>query len=436
MRVSLVTAGTRGDVQPMVVLGAELRRRGHDVTLGVPPNLVPFASRAGFAALPVGPDSQAFMESPEGQGWLASGNVSVFMKALGKVAHDNAVQTRGEILRVTEGADVIVSGILTEDLADAIAEAHGIPLIPLHSAPARRTSAYPAFLVTTRQLPGPLNRLTGMLFDRVWWKTNAADVNVLRQQLGLAPASTPFALRAAAAGTLELQAYSAVLAPGIRDYGPNRPLIGFLTPSDEERRLLGETGLDADLEAWVASGDPPAYFGFGSMPVRDPEATLAMIESVTERLGLRALVSAGWSRLAHAAGERVRVVGALNHDAVMPRCCLAVHHGGAGTTAAGVAAGIPTLVCSVFADQPFWGERLAALGAGAHMRYAALTAATLETSLRRLLEPEVARRAKELGTALRAEGNAGTQAADLVEARVAQQPAKPRERVAAAGVAP
>jgi len=160
------------------------------------------------------------------------------------------------------------------------------------------------------------------------------------------------------------------------------------------------------------------------MPVQDPEAAVRMIEQATQRLGLRALISAGWSELTQSGGsyesnERVRVVGALNHDAVMPRCRLAVHHGGSGTTAASVASGLPTLVCSVFADQPFWGRQLARLGAGAHLRFDSLTAVKLERALRRMLRPEATQRARALASAMSHQPNAAARAAELIEARLA-----------------
>jgi UDP:flavonoid glycosyltransferase YjiC (YdhE family) len=200
--------------------------------------------------------------------------------------------------------------------------------------------------------------------------------------------------------------------------------VGFFTPTAEDRRAFGETALSADLEAWLSAGDAPAYFGFGSMPVQDPEAAVRMIEQATQRLGLRALISAGWSELTQSGGsyesnERVRVVGALNHDAVMPRCRLAVHHGGSGTTAASVASGLPTLVCSVFADQPFWGRQLARLGAGAHLRFDSLTAVKLERALRRMLRPEATQRARALASAMSHQPNAAARAAELIEARLA-----------------
>ena len=420
-RIALTTMGTRGDAQPMVVLGRELAARGHDVVLGVSPNLVEFVAQAGLPARPVGVDSQQVMESPQGQGWLASGNVRAFMNALGEISHANAATTFAQMRDVTAGADLIVAGVLTEDLACCLAEAQAVPFVALHSAPWRPTRAFANPLVTIRELPAPLNRGSGRLFERIAWRTYRQDVNQARAGLGLAPTRRSTPARVAASGSLELQAYHQAVVPGLRDYGPRRPLVGFLTPDAQTRTRLAEAELPAGLDAWLDAGEPPVYFGFGSMPVTDPAAALAMISSVTGALGQRAVVSAGWSRLTEAPGavgcddgDRVRLVGAVNHDALLPRCRAAVHHGGAGTTAASLGAGVPTVVCSVFADQPFWGARVERLGAGAHVRFANLNARTLDAALRTALVPDVGRRAARLGDQLRAHTSAAADAADHV----------------------
>jgi len=169
----------------MVVLARELERRGHATVLGVPPNLVGFAARAGLDALPFGPDTQAFMESPDGQGWLASGDVRTFMKALTTVVKAHLAQTKAELLDVVQGTDLVVAGLLAEDLALPAAEAADVPLLTLHSAPMRRTGVVAAPAVTARALPRPLNRASGALFERVWWRGFKDDVAALRAELAL-----------------------------------------------------------------------------------------------------------------------------------------------------------------------------------------------------------------------------------------------------------
>jgi len=166
---------------------------------------------------------------------------------------------------------------------------------------------------------------------------------------------------------------------------------------------LGERGLAPELEAWLAKGPPPIYIGFGSMPVLDASRTLAMTRRVLAQLGARAVIAAGWSGLGEASDDSVRIIGETDHAALFARCEAAVHHGGAGTTHSSLRAGLPTLICSVFADQPFLGHRVATLGVGATFPFQKLDESRLLAGLRHLRRDDVRERARRLGSALREE---------------------------------
>ncbi len=135
MRVSLLTNGTRGDTQPMTVLAAEVRRRGHDVRIAASPNTLDVPRACGIEATAFGPDSQALMESEAGQRWLAAGDVRAFMKEITTVSHQTFETAVEEARAACAGADLIVAGILAEDLADVMAESNQVPLVTVHSAP-------------------------------------------------------------------------------------------------------------------------------------------------------------------------------------------------------------------------------------------------------------------------------------------------------------
>ena len=141
----------------------------------------------------------------------------------------------------------------------------------------RPTGAYPNMLITTGRLPRRRNLATHSLFQRMYWRSMAQDINTFRAGLGLAPVTTPTATRLAAAGTLELQAYHPALVPDLADYPAHRPIIGFLTPDRDLRERLGELDVDPETDAWLTDGEPPVFVGFGSMPVIDPAATMDMI---------------------------------------------------------------------------------------------------------------------------------------------------------------
>lgn len=423
MRVAIPLTGTRGDVQPAVALGLELRRRGHDVMLGAPPNLVDFATRTGLSAVSCGPDVQQLYASDEGQKALAAGSSFRLMQLVGKQMADYAEQMNREVIDVCAGADIIVSTMLTEDRAASVAEAMRVPLVSLHGFPCRKNAAYPfpGALPSDWQPPGVVNRATWLLAENLRRVVFMKYLNQLRRELGLPRSTAGPAAVLERDGVPEVQIYDPALVPGLaEEWGERRPLVGFLPLERTAREALGELAADhGEVIAWIAEGEPPVYFGFGSMPIRDTHAVLALVEEVCASLGIRGLVSAGWSDLAAADAEtsaRVKVVGPVAHDIIFPVCAAAVHHGGIGTTFESLRAGLPTLVCSVSFDQPMWGGQVERLGVGAHLSFRKLDRDRLEAGIRTLLEQGTVQRAKALAGELQSHADATPRTADIVEA--------------------
>ncbi len=401
----MMCVGSRGDVQPMVALGVELRGRGHDVTLAVPSDLVGFVQRAGLEAVGAGVDAREFLQSPEGQRLLAAGDSRRYLAALAKKRGQVIGAVQDALIEAARGADVIVATRLVEDDAAVLAEHAGIPLVCLHYAPSRPNRTIPPYFLTLRQLPPALTALAHSLATTVHWRTIAPSVDALRERLGMPRTRIPTATRLARAGTTEIQAYSAALVPAIPEWGVHRPIVGFMQLNHEARVRLGESGTNEDLDRWLDDGDPPVYLGFGSMPAADPAAMRDLVRGLKTRV----LVSADWP--IERTGN-LYVAGSLDHDVILPRCRAAVHHGGAGTTAAALRAGLPSLVCAVFGDQPFWGERLRERGVGDWLRFADLDARRLRDGIDALLDHAVRERAAALATRL--ERDAVERAADEV----------------------
>jgi len=244
-------------------------------------------------------------------------------------------------------------------------------------------------------------------------RVGRAEVATLREELGIPPASRSV-LRNIARGQVRcLLGYSQTLFPSPEDWPPSALSAGFLAPSSELRTRFGEYGVPNDLDEWLRAGSPPVFLGFGSMPVLDGANSLRMVTTTLAELGVRGILAAGWSELDHASDDTLYVTGELDHQALFPRCVAAVHHGGAGTTHTSLAAGTPTLVCSVFYDQPFWGARCRALGVGDTIPFTRLNAKRLTDGLRRVLKPEVAARAKELAARMGQEDGLGATVAHL-----------------------
>jgi sterol 3beta-glucosyltransferase len=421
MKFALMTHGTRGDVQPLVALGAELVRRGHDVELALPDGAVELAHRAGLDAVGLPGDWQQFLASPEtDKSWLFSGDNNVVLASMRDIMATHAADITKTLCAVGKGADVIVSGMLTEDIATVIAEAERTPLALVHMYPVRPTGAVANPLVTPMSSTvSAENWHTHVQYERANWRSRREGINRLRAAFGLEWTEESTPERASRLGAVEIQVYGTQLLPELH-WPAQRPVVGWLELNAADRAAVGESGLDADLTEWLDAGDPPVYFGLGSMAVPDQAATVGMVERVMRELGLRAVISSGWAGLPADTVEdpdRVRVVGAVDHTALLPRCRLAVHHGGAGTTGATVRAGLPSMICSVMVDQAMWGEQLQRIGSGVHVRFADLDATSLRAGVERLLSRDVTERARELSRAMPAEQDATARAADIVIAQ-------------------
>lgn len=423
MKVSIPLTGTRGDVQPAVALALELQGRGHEVLVGAPPNLVDFVKSAGIAAVPCGPDVEKLYSSPKGQKALAAGSSFKLMPMVAQQMAEYAEQMDDEMIGVCEGADIVVSTLLTEDRAQSICEAMGIPLVTKHPFPARKNSTYtlPGGIPHSWNLPGPVVRASWTLTEKMRGVAFGKYLKALRRKLDLPPTKLSVESLLARDRVPELQGYDGALLPGLaQEWDDRYPMVGFLTLPRQAREVMGER-VDEDVMSWVQGGEPPVYVGFGSIPIRDTGPLLKMVEKVSARLGQRVLVNASWSDIDVDAqvGDHMKVVGSLAYDLVFPYCRAAVHHGGIGTTFESVRAKLPTLVCSISFDQPLWGAQVARLGLGGHLPFSKLTEERFEQALAGVLEPQIRTRVEQFATTLDSGTEGSARVADVVEARAA-----------------
>ncbi|OBH02051.1 MULTISPECIES: glycosyltransferase [unclassified Mycobacterium] len=415
MKVVLASYGMRGDVEPAVVVGRELLRRGHDVSMAVPPNLVGFAEAAGLTALAYGLDSRPLVEAQRDY-WTCffrSPWRTRELDRLGRKISDFVTQCWTQEATTTlkslaEGADLLIAGLGFEQFAANVAEHYDLPLATLHFLPMRANGHLLPLL------PAPLGRSAMTMYERLSWGGAVKDVEeAQRRELGLLDATCPWPRRIAERGSLEIQAYDEVCFPGLAaewaKWDGQRPFVGTLA-------LELPTAVDEEVASWIAAGTPPIFFGFGSIPLGSAADTIAMIGAACAQLGERALVGSGgtdFSRAPHF--EHVKVVGTMNYAAIFPACRAVVHHGGGGTTAAGLRAGVPTLILWTFIDQPLFGAAVKRLKVGTARRLSTTTEKSLVADLRRILAPEYLTRARELATRMTKPAESVTAAADLVE---------------------
>ncbi|KUI42158.1 glycosyl transferase family 1 [Mycobacterium sp. IS-1590] len=413
MKIVLASYGTRGEVEPGVALGRELLRRGHDVRMAVPPNLISLAESAGVAAVPYGLDTRAPLEAVRKlftlffrKPWRFRELRSLWLENR-EFGNQCWNETSTELMSLTDGADLLVTVVGPEPAAANIAEYYDIPFATLHPIPMRINGQVVPFL------PAGLSRYVMTLSEWLAWRVEKKLDDPHRQQLGLQEATGPASRRIAKRGSLEIQAYDEACFPGLAaewaKWNGQRPFVGALT-------LELPTVADNEVAAWIAAGKPPIYFGFGSIPVKAPAATLAMIGEACAELGERALVCAGWSDLTGIGHpDHVKVVGAVSHAEIFPACRAVVHHGGAGTTAAGLRAGVPTLILWTLGDQPLWGDRVKRLKVGTARRLSTTTRKSLVADLRTVLAPDYVTRAREFASRMTKPAESVTNAADLVE---------------------
>jgi len=413
VKIAMASYGTRGDVEPAVAVARELRRRGHDVCIAVPPDLVRFAEDAGLSATSYGmevePQLDAYRDiwtSWARKLWRLQDFVNLCREALG-VTISQWEDIGKTLVTLADGADLLTTGVGFEQPAANVAEYYGIPLIALHTFPWRPNGR----LVPA--IPPLLTRSAMNVYDWLGWRLTKEAEDAQRRELGLPMATSAARQRMAERGVLEIQAYDAISFPGLADewarYGARRPFVGTLT-------MELATADDSEVTSWIAHGTPPICFGFGSIPVESPAETIDMIASACAELGERALVCAGGTDFGDSPRfEHVKVAGTVNYATVFPVCRAVVHHGGSGTTAASLRAGVPTLTLWTAGDQPFWGAQLKKLKVGASRRFSATTRDTLVSDLRRILSPEYAVKAREVATRMTNPAESVSRAADLIE---------------------
>jgi UDP:flavonoid glycosyltransferase YjiC (YdhE family) len=420
VKFAMASYGTRGDIEPAVAVGRELQRRGHEVCIAVPPDLVSFAEAAGLATVAYGmevePQLDAYRDlwtSWARRFWRIQDLIVLSREAL-KIVTQQWAEMSKALMSLADGADLLSTGVGFEQPAANVAEYYDIPLVALHTFAWRPNGR----LFPT--VPPPLARSAMTGYDWLAWRLTKVAEDAQRRELGLPKATGPSPRRIAARGSLEIQAYDEVCVPGLAaewaKWDGRRPFVGALT-------MELSTDADEEIASWISAGTPPICFATGSIPVESPADTVEMISSACAQLGERALLCTGgtdFSDVPHF--DHVKVVGVVNYAAVLPACRAAVHHGGSGTTAASLRAGIPTLILWTAGDQPFWGNQLKRLKVGTSRRLSTTTRESLVADLRRILTPHYATRARELATRMTKPAESVARATDLVEDFVCGKP--------------
>jgi sterol 3beta-glucosyltransferase len=403
MHLVLVTVGTQGDVRPFVALGMGLRRAGYRVTIATHTDFEEFVTSHGLAFRPVGGSFKQLMESDLGREWIESSDslsryVETTKRVFAPLVRPWIEDTRAAVL----DADAVLFHHAAPG-AFHTAEQRRIPVICVSLCPIIPTGDFaPMFFPSMPNFP-PLRRWVTRLSLRSVWSFQREEHERHRASLGLPAFRTriPY-LEILAAGVPALNLFSPHLIPMPRDWPERAQMTGFCALNGADRWTPPARVLD-----FLQAGPAPIYVGFGSMTGRDRESLARLASEAVARARQRAIIVSGWGGFdaGKALGDHVLVVDEIPHDWLFPRVSAVIHHGGAGTTAAGLRAGKPTLVTAFFGDQPFWGAHVARVGAGPKpILRRNLTVERLGAAIARTVNDEGYRRSAErIAEALRQE---------------------------------
>lgn len=383
-RISILTVGTFGDVSPMAVLGKALQQDGYEVSLAAPENFADFTKQFGLEARRCGTNFQDFMRGKE-MGALAGASTLTLLKSWlhpGPEFRAMFETVLRDAVEAARDADAIVFHPFVSIAAD-IAEARKIPAVLVPLAMIAPSAEHPLSVV-----PGTGNRLWNRFGNALLPLQRPAYRAVLNELRAgpLKTGKTPLVKHPLKVDGKSLPAiYPA--SPLLRVGGP-RPDIHYTGYWFDERD--GDWQPDAELAAFLALKPKPIYIGFGSMPGLGPERTKTVIEAC-RAAGLRAIIGNGWGEFdSIELGPNFHMLKHAPHLKLFRDVAAVVHHGGLGTTSAGLKCGRPTLVCHFMLDQKQWGYRVWDLGAGPEpIAIADITVEGLAAALRDLVSSPV-----------------------------------------------
>lgn len=364
MKLTILTIGSRGDIQPITALGVGLLNAGYDVTIATHEQYREFVTRFGLGFHQIDGNPQEIMEGDGGQEWLETGNNPVKMLFKMRDLAMPLIRTMSlQSLEIAQQTDVLLFTTLGFYPAINIHEKLNIPTIGIHLQPIAPTREVPAIMMPNPPdwlpLRGQFNKFTHDMLMRMNWYVFRKPMDMVRAELlDLPPMDTPFHKLVYERYPL-IQGYSPSVVPVPSDYPDWVHVTGYWF-LDEPDWTPPQALLD-----FLDAGQPPVYIGFGSMTNRDPQTRTDIILNALEKTGQRGVLISGWGGMnAESLPDSVYLLESAPHSWLFPRMKAVVHHGGAGTTAAGLRAGVPSILIPHFADQPFWGRRVYDLGVG------------------------------------------------------------------------
>ncbi|XVF06944.1 hypothetical protein REPUB_Repub06bG0094800 [Reevesia pubescens] len=404
LQIVMLIVGTQGDVQPFVAIGKRLQADGHRVRLATHSNFKDFVLNAGLEFFPLGGDPKVLAGyMVKNKGFLPSvpSEIPVQRQQIKQIILSllPACKADDPESNVKFDVDAIIANPPAYGHTH-VAEALKVPLHIFFTMPWTPTSEFPHPLSRVKQQVG--YRLSYHIVDALIWLGIRDIINEFRKKkLKLRPVTYLRGSYSSPPYVPYGYIWSPHLVPKPKDWGPKIDVVGFCFLD-----LASSYEPPDSLVKWLGDGKKPIYIGFGSLPVQEPKRMTQIIVQALEKTGQRGIINKGWGGLGNLAEPKdfVYLLDNCPHDWLFLHCVAVVHHGGAGTTAAGLKAACPTTIVPFFGDQPFWGERVHARGVGpAPIPVEEFSLEKLVDAIHFMLDPQVKRRAVKLAEALEGE---------------------------------
>ncbi|XP_044502306.1 sterol 3-beta-glucosyltransferase UGT80A2-like isoform X1 [Mangifera indica] len=404
LQIVMLIVGTRGDVQPFIAIGKRLQDYGHRVRLATHSNFKDFVLTAGLEFYPLGGDPKVLAGyMVKNKGFLPSDPSEI------PIQRNQMKQIINSLLPACKEPDLDSGIAFKPDAIIAnppayghthVAEALKVPIHIFFTMPWTPTSEFPHPLSRVKQSAG--YRLSYQIVDSLIWLGIRDMINdVRKKKLKLRPVTYLSSSQGSDSDIPHGYIWSPHLVPKPKDWGPKVDVVGFCFLD-----LASNYEPSESLVKWLDAGTKPIYIGFGSLPVQEPEKMTQIIVEALETSGQRGIINKGWGGLGNFAEPKdfVYLLDNCPHDWLFLQCKAVVHHGGAGTTAAGLRAACPTTIVPFFGDQLFWGEQVHARGVGPPpIPVEEFSLAKLVDAIKFMLDPEVKQRAIELARSMEKE---------------------------------
>ncbi|KAI8799411.1 hypothetical protein BJ742DRAFT_687216, partial [Cladochytrium replicatum] len=421
LNILILIVGSRGDVQPFLAFGKELKCYGHRVRLATHANFKDFVKKSGLEFYPLAGDPaelMAYMVKNPGLlpsiSSIAAGDIGKKRRQIADILESSwqaCIDTKSDD---PDAEPFTVDAIISNPPVFAhvhISERLNVPLHIYFTMPWSPTRAFPHPLTTVKPNPtlAPrMNYISYEILEMMTWQGLGDIINDFRTKiLNLEPLGSSGAYIMQQLKIPHTYCWSPGLIPKPVDWGKHIDICGFFFL--DEANQNNYTPPD-DLARFLRNGEKPVYIGFGSIVIDDPDKLTKTLLTAVKKSGVRAIISKGWSGIGKGkedTNEDIFFIDAVPHDWLFLHVAAVCHHGGAGTTAAGLRAGLPTIIVPFFGDQPFWGAMCASMGVGpAPIPHQKLTVARLVKAFEVALDPLTVARAKDLGERLRQEQGA------------------------------